>query len=221
MAQEADDGEPERAQGHKAKSSRQVQTTSLSLFRGMGSKAVLVVCVVFMACTKRNEAVLVPQETGSSTRIVINEVLATGSTDVNEFVERSDWLDLFNAGTGVHLDEAEWYLTDNRENLLKSEQPTMMLEAGEHLLIWCDGGDVVENDIHASFHLAAEDEWLALVHASEGRACIIDPVSYVKSDEDRSRSVGRMPDGARQWIPMEESSPGEQNVGLTGEAIEQ
>ena len=164
----------------------------------METKAVLVLCVVLMACTKRDEVVLVPQATGCSTRIVINEVLATGSTDVNEFGERSDWLELYNAGTGVHFDQGEWYLTDNRENLLKFELPMTTLEENGHLLIWCDGLDVVENDIHASFQLAAEGEWLALVHASQGRACIIDSVSYVKSDEDRSRSGGRMPDGARQ-----------------------
>lgn len=163
------------------------------------------------ACTKRDEVVLVPHETGCQTRIVINEILATGSTDLNEFGERSDWLELYNAGAGVDLEEGEWYLTDDRKNLLKFELPMMTLAQGEHRLIWCDGLDEVGNDIHASFHLAAKGEWLALVHASEGRACMIDSVSYIPTDDDRSRSVGRMPDGAPHWMPLGEPSPGMMN----------
>lgn len=177
----------------------------------MRTEALLMLVLVATACTKRDEVVLVPQETGCQTRIVINEVLAAGSTDVNEFGERSDWLELYNAGAGVDLSEGEWYLTDDRKNLLKFELPKMTLEEGEHLLIWCDGVDVVENDIHASFHLAAKGEWLALVHASEGRACMIDSVSYITTEDDRSSSVGRMPDGSPRWVPLGEPSPGMMN----------
>lgn len=170
----------------------------------MRTGAFLMLLLASTACTKRDELVLVPQETGCQTRIAINEVLAAGSTDVNEFGERSDWLELYNAGTGVLLAEGEWYLTDDRKNLLKFELPTITLEEGEHRLIWCDGLDVVENDIHASFHLAAKGEWLALVHAAEGRACIIDSVSYIPTADDRSRAVGRMPErnGCRSVNPL-------------------
>lgn len=164
-----------------------------------------------LACTKRDKVVLVQQENGCQTRIVINEVLAAGPTEVNEFGERSDWLELYNAGAGVDLAEGEWYLTDDRMDLLKFELPMMTLEEGEHRLIWCDGLDVVETDIHASFHLAAKGEWLALVHASEGCAYMIDSVSYVMTDDDRSRSVGRLADGATQWMPLSEPSPGKTN----------
>ncbi len=164
-----------------------------------------------IACTKREEVVLVTQENGCRTRIVINEIQASGSTELNEFGDRSDWLELHNAGADVFLTEGEWYLTDDRKNLLKFELPMMTLEEGDHRLIWCDGLDEVGNDIHASFHLAAKGEWLALVHATEGRACMIDSVSYLTTDDDRSRSLGRMPDGSPQWMPLAEPSPGKSN----------
>lgn len=173
-----------------------------------------------IGCAKRDEVVLLRSGSCELPRITINEVLASGSTDTNEFGERSDWLELYNAGNDETLAPGEWYLTDSRDHLLKYELPMTNLEQGGHLLIWCDGQDMVANDIHASFRLAGDGEWLALVHARDGFASIVDSITYVSPASDRPRAFGRIPDGASQWAGIAESSPGHANMSFAEAAAE-
>lgn len=159
------------------------------------------------ACTKQ-ETLLPAHDT--STPVRINEVFANGA-DKDGDAEHGggDWLELYNAGTAVHFNAGEWFITDDRDVLFKFELPTISLAHQGHLRIWCDAGD--GSGIHAPFRLSCKGEWLALVRLNKGRSAIIDSLSYTPQTRKRS-SAGRYPDGAERWVKASTPTPGTANV---------
>jgi len=95
---------------------------------------------------------------------------------VNEFGEASDRVELYNADGPVELLGGEWYLADDRNDLHKYELPPMDMEAGAHLLLWCDGLNGELEALHTAFSLSAQGEWIVLVHSVDGSTVIVDTV---------------------------------------------
>lgn len=173
--------------------------------------ALSVPLVALVACAKQEEAVLSNGLSSCASPIAINEVIASGSVEVNEFGDGADWLELYNAGSSLRMEAGEWYLTDDPEDPLKYELPGLVLREQEHLVIWCDGQDVVLEDIHASFHLAAEGEWLALVYSTAAMTCVVDSVRYPAQEAANGSSFGRTPDGTQAWEVLDLPTPGGPN----------
>ncbi len=168
-----------------------------------------------VGCAKQEEPVLMRSSSSCAAAITINEVSAAGSVEVNEFGDTADWLELYNAGSGFRMESGEWFLTDDPTDPLKYELPERVLREQEHLVIWCDGQDVVMDDIHTSFQLAAEGEWLALVHSTGGLTCLVDPVRYPAQDAAHGLSYGRSFDGSQAWSILALPTPGGPNEPMT------
>lgn len=174
---------------------------------------VLALQCMLHACTKQDETTPVAVAAGCRSAIVINEVLAGGGTEKNEFGEVSDLLELYNAGNDAHLEPGAWFLTDDPDDLLKYELPSLTLREEAFLSIWCDGEDVVVDQVHTSFQLAAEGEWLALVHVDANGICVVDSVRYPAQQAAEGRSYGRYPDGTQAWHVQETATFGGPNAG--------
>lgn len=96
---------------------------------------------------------------------VISEFMASNSNSlVDEDGDNSDWIEIENRGDAA-IDLAGWHLTDEPDNLNKWEFPSVVLGAGEFLIVFASNKDraVAGSQLHADFELAAGGEYLALV----------------------------------------------------------
>lgn len=173
----------------------------------MERSTLFLLCLSAMACSKQD---FLPAH-DASVPVHINEVFAAGKKD-DEQGTNGDWLELYNAGAGLSLEQGAWFLTDDRNDLLKFELPETALAEGAHLRIWCDGAD--GDGIHAPFRLSSKGEWIALVRQVNGQIAIIDSVHYAPRTR-RSMSTSRFPDGASTWSKTTVATPGATNVGDT------
>ena len=98
-------------------------------------------------------------------QVIITEFMALNSsikTDVDG--DYSDWIELYNPGE-ASIDLTGWHLTDDASNHGKWTFPTVSLGAGQYLLVWASGKDVVASngELHTNFKLSGSGEYLALV----------------------------------------------------------
>ena len=139
----------------------------------------------------------------------INEFLASNTASNTDAAgEFDDWLEIYNTSNeDTYL--SGMFLTDDPDNLTKWMFPFggVMLEAGGHLLVWCDE-DQEQPDIHTNFKLSASGEFIALV-ASDG-VSIIDALNFGPQTTDIS--YGRSPDGADHWQLFDFPTPGSANT---------
>ena len=108
-------------------------------------------------------ALLIPSAAPAT--VVISEFLARNSTSIrDEDGERSDWIELFNAGP-ESVELGGWHLTDDAAEPTKWTFPPWELEPGQYLVVFASDKDRARPgaELHANFKLAGEGEYLALV----------------------------------------------------------
>jgi len=150
--------------------------------------------------------------------LLINEFLADNEqSHADESGEYDDWLELYNAGS-EDLFLSGMYLTDDPQNLTKWMFPFggVALEAGGHLLVWCDD-DLEQAGIHANFKLSAGGEFVALVDVDG--STILDAVNFGPQQADIS--YGRSPDGSNAWVFFDPPTPGSTNSSTSAEPVAQ
>ncbi|HBS85350.1 MAG: hypothetical protein A2W91_16210 [Bacteroidetes bacterium GWF2_38_335] len=102
---------------------------------------------------------------GSSTDVVINEIMASNKntvTDANG--EYDDWIELYNnSSSAVSL--SGWYLSDDPDITNKWLFPNVSIGSGEYLIVWADK-DTMQYGIHTNFKLSASGEKILLVNSS-------------------------------------------------------
>jgi len=78
--------------------------------------------------------------------------------------DRSDWIELYNAGDET-ADLDGWYLTDDPANLTRWRLPAVSLEPGRFLVVFASDKDRTDpaGELHANFCLDRDGEYLALV----------------------------------------------------------
>ena len=139
--------------------------------------------------------------------VVINEFLADNVNSTPDPVgEHDDWVELFNPSSSPVLLTGK-YMTDNPNNLTKWKftQPSLYINPGEFILIWCDE-DLTQPGLHTNFKLSKSGEFIALVD-SNGTS-ILDSISFGAQKTDTS--YGRFPNGSTSWSFMN-PSPGSFN----------
>ncbi|MEM7393103.1 MAG: lamin tail domain-containing protein, partial [Verrucomicrobiota bacterium] len=144
-----------------------------------------------------------------SSNIRINEFMADNrSTKSNSVGEFEDWFELYNAGSNA-VNLAGYSLTDDITDPFQYVIPNgVMLNPGDHLLIWADGNSEDEMfDLHTNFKLGAGGEELAIFDNS---ATLLDWVVFGDQEEDFSE--GLYPDGSDQRFEMSIPTPGTTNV---------
>ena len=137
-----------------------------------------------------------------STQIVINEVKASNRSGIrNPKGRQSDWIELLNIGDNpVNL--TGYYLSDDEDNPRKWVFPygTTLLP-GNHLLVWADGTQRANSDLHTNFKISKNGEILSLVDSDSNWNQILDQVEIGKFVRPDS-SFGRFPDGSGEFQRM-------------------
>lgn len=145
--------------------------------------------------------------------LFINEFLASNdTTNVDEFGENDDWLEIYNAGE-VPVNIGGMFLTDELSDPTQFELPDTTIAAGGFLLVWCDD-DTNQGPLHTNFKLARPGEQIGLFETDQHGNVPIDTLTYGEQTTDIS--YGRLPDGAQTWEFFEEPTPGESNSGFSG-----
>ena len=135
--------------------------------------------------------------------IVINEVMAKNSA-VNADLEGDyqDWVELYNAGNeAINLES--FFLSDRWSDPSRWAIPSVTMDPGDHLLIWCDD-ESSEGALHASFTLAASGDELFLFQKEDNEWRLRDSIDWLNAPENDS--YGRSQDGSEQWIWFEHLS---------------
>jgi len=142
----------------------------------------------------------------------VNEFVATGSQNVNEFGTAEDWFEIYNPNNAALLLEAgKWFVTDaGPGNPTKYELPEVSIPARGFLVIWCDGLNTVETQIHTNFALSAAGEHLLIHYKSGSTEFTVDDYQYGQQSVPGA-SMGRYPDGEDNWILFTTPTPGEPN----------
>jgi len=141
----------------------------------------------------------------SRSQVVINEIMATNATSLLEtdFNNFPDFVELYNSGnTSINL--ADYFLSDDPDNLMQWNLPSATLAASQYYLIYCDKNNTGR---HANFGLSADGETVYLTHKTGSP---IDLVTFGKQYPDVS--YGRDPSGLLQWHYCATPTPGTINV---------
>ena len=148
----------------------------------------------------------------------VNEVSAGNTVFVNEQFKKNDWIELYNP-TDTDLDAAGLYLSDDPDQPMKYQVPqtdgliNTIVPAGGHLVLWADKLESV-SQLHTGFKLGNNDGEVVLLTSSDafvannpayfnrhpGMRAFVDGLVYTAHRGDQT--VGRYPDGGRQFYSM-------------------
>ncbi len=127
------------------------------------------------------------------TNLVINEFMAlNNSTIKNSLGKYEDWIELYNPNvSSVSL--RGWYLTDDAGNLKKWKFPThaaSSIPGKGYLLVWADenANSMIGDELHASFKLAGDGEYVALVKADG--VTVVSAYAPIQQYDDMSYGIG-------------------------------
>ena len=112
-----------------------------------------------MKCTIVSALILILAGTSFlfSQEIVINEFQASNASTISDpdFGSYSDWIELYNP-SGQAVDLGGWYLTDLRVDTTNWQFPAgITLNPGGYLLVWADGNDIHQTNLHAPSPITA------------------------------------------------------------------
>lgn len=138
---------------------------------------------------------LVNVNPSSSNEVVINELMASNKTSVqDQDGEYDDWIELYNKSTS-DVDISRWILTDNPANLDKYRIPEgTILKADSYLIIWADENGK-QNGYHANFKLSADGEQVLLLDST---GLLVDQVTFGPQQEDLA--YARKPNGTGDFV---------------------
>jgi hypothetical protein len=112
-----------------------------------------------------------------SNKIIISEFMAVNSNGiVDEDLEHSDWLELYNNSAGP-IDLAGWYFSDNAANLKEWQFPSVTLPKGGYLVIFASGKNRIDptKNLHTNFKLSGSGEFLAISEPDSTISCSFSP----------------------------------------------
>ena len=143
-----------------------------------------------------------------SGQVVLNEFLASNSNGVEDpdFGNSGDWVELYNTSNS-DIELAGWFLTDDLSVPNKWSIPSnVIVPAGGHVIIWCDGQDVAQEALHTNFKLSGGGEEIAL-HQPD--LSLVDAFQF--QAQTTNVSQGRNVDGSSTWSWFGSPTPGESN----------
>lgn len=155
--------------------------------------------VLFLSCS---EDEIIHNETDISTAqteidkgdLLINEFSVNGE-ELNEYDEGADWIEIYNTTSKDLLLEYEtWTVTDNPSKENKFTIPEVVIPANGYLILWCDGEDSFDEQIHTSFKLSSKGESIGLYQ--EG--ILMDEITFDSIGQEY-QSMARENDGAENW----------------------
>jgi len=168
--------------------------------------------VLFAGCQKkstekrlgdREELTITPIDSGV---IVINEVAYRAEIE-NEYGKESDWIELYNnSSKTLVIGEGDLTVSDNPSQESKFSLPQIEIPAKGYCVIWCDGEDAIDDQLHANFKLSSKGESVSLFYKGE----LFDQVFYDSVGSDYNVYT-RISDGAPEWTYSKDLTPGQPN----------
>lgn len=135
--------------------------------------------------------------TGSPIPLLINEVMPVNNSVIADASGHyGDWVELLNHGS-VPMNVGNYYITNRLMEPARWPLPSVTLEPGQHLLIWCDD-EPVNGPLHSSFTLNGGGDEVFIMHQEDGAWRVIDDAEWSNAPENAS--WGRSTDGADDWI---------------------
>ena len=143
--------------------------------------------------------------------VVITEFLASNRDGLlDEDGASSDWIEIQNQGAAA-LNLEGWYLTDDADEMLRWRFPAVEILPGGYLLVFASGKDraVAGSELHTSFRLEGDGEFLALVEPDGAVSHAYTPtfppqrpnVSYGFSQRAAQANYILAGSSARLWVP--------------------
>ncbi len=146
---------------------------------------------------------------GGTRELVINEFVAKGSIQTNEFGDSTDWIEIYNPSSDPFtLTAGQWSLADADEEYILPQ--TYTIPANGFLIFWCDGLDTIATQIHTSFKLTAQGDEVTLSKIEGGDKTTVDSRYYFNANA--GQSYGLYPDGSEAWDERTAPTPGSSNV---------
>ena len=151
-----------------------------------------------------------PKSTNTLDGIIINELMSSNNSILDEYGDADDWIELYNnSDQPIFLENM--YLTDDPENLQKWElSGNALLEPNNFKLIWADETPE-QGSLHTNFRLNSGGEFLALTQELNGVLYILDSLSFPPIS--RNTTYGRVTDGAVTFVNFGNPSPAASNNG--------
>lgn len=171
---------------------------------------------VYEPAGAEHEVFIYQVKTGSKveSEVVINEVMASNKVSIaDQDNEYDDWIELYNNGNTT-VDISGYYLTDNNTEFLQWQFPAgTTIDAGEHLIVWCDN-DLDQKGLHANFKLSSNGEKVYLVNAQGN---IADEVVFGEYKSEYTYS--RVPNGTGNfdWQHPTHDMSNETSLGMVAE----
>lgn len=140
--------------------------------------------------------------------VYINEILALNETILaDEDGDYSDWIELYNSGTGA-VDLSGWFLSDDSSDTGKWSFPDVEITPGEFLVIFASGKDrsLAGGELHSSFKLSGAGEYLGLFNPVGEVVSAFDP-SYPVQQTDISYGFLN-----GTYVSFGQPSPGAENI---------
>lgn len=115
--------------------------------------------------------------------LYISEVVTSNGSSPDEDGEYPDWIEFYYEGD-QKIDLADYYLSDDKQQLKRWKFPKIELQSGEYLVIFASGKDKVTSsgEIHANFKLDAMGETLYLSN-SEGKNTAVLEIPKMHHDQ--------------------------------------
>ncbi len=136
--------------------------------------------------------------------LFINEFLAGNNNGIRDEANvASDWIELYNSSNDPYL-LAGHTLTDNMTNPTKWAFPADTVPPGGYYLVWASNA-VQTGPRHASFALSKNGEEIGLYKIDNGTPVLLDSISFGAQTDDVS--MGRLSDGAAQWVLFPTPTP--------------
>lgn len=137
--------------------------------------------------------------------VVINEIITSNSSvNTDEDGSYEDWVELYNT-SDVAVNLLNYGLSDNPSVLFKWVFPEVLIQPGEHLLIWCSNKNRTnpESPLHTNFAISAGGETIILTYPGGTIADQIPPIVI-----PANFSYGRSPSGSSTFSIFETPTPG-------------
>ncbi|MDL2220396.1 lamin tail domain-containing protein [Eubacteriales bacterium OttesenSCG-928-N14] len=142
--------------------------------------------------------------------IIINEIMAANTSSVpDDLGKYSDWVELYNTGASP-INIEGWALSDNQQRPARWAFPSVTIQPGEYLVVYCSGEDKrnpSEGALHTNFKLSSKGETVILTDNLGG---IVDAKEF--GNMDSNISYGRNPIDANEWITFDKATPGFPNT---------
>lgn len=105
---------------------------------------------------------------GDSSKLIINEICAKNKSNLKDFQgDFPDWLEIYNPDTkAVNLEGLG--LSDDASEPLKWVFPSVNIQAGGYIVVFCSDLDSKEGELHTNFKISGGNEEI-LLSASDGK----------------------------------------------------